>query len=294
MLEDSILNLNYDSPQEIKELLDIMGLGPRKRWGQNFLINSGARKRIVQLLDIEEGDNVWEFGPGLGSITKLILEKGAKLKAFEIDPGYIEYLSKAFEEYPKFSIIAGDVLKTWKGNRRKAPKRFIGNLPYNIATSIISSFIENDFLPEKMVFTVQREMGQRMTAKINSKNYSSFSVICQFACEVKEVGVLKPGSFFPMPRVASAILTLIPLQRYRDLEDKETFFKLVKQLFSSRRKTIKNNIALSPFLKEFNKDDVYKAFDSANIDITKRPEDITVEGYVELSKEISSLICKPQ
>lgn len=289
MPEDSILNLNYDSPQEIKELLDIMGLGPRKRWGQNFLINSGARKRIVELLDIEDGDSVWEVGPGLGSITKLILDKGAKLKVFEIDPGYVEYLKKAFSEYPKFSIVPGDVIKTWKGHRRKPPKRFAGNLPYNISTTIVSTFIENDFLPDKMIFMVQKEMGERMTAKPSNKNYSAFSVLCQFACEVKEAGVLRPGSFYPSPGVSSVIVTMEPLKRYRDMEDKETFFKLVKQLFASRRKTLKNNINLSPFLKEFKKDEVYKAFDIVGIDTAKRAETITVDSWVELALEISKL-----
>lgn len=289
MHEDSILNLNYDSPQEIRELLEIMGLGPRKKWGQNFLINSGARKRIVDLLEMKEGDTVWEVGPGLGSITKIILDRGAKLKVFEIDPGYIDYLTKAFANYPKFSIVPGDVIKSWKGHRRKPPKRFVGNLPYNISSAIVSSFIENDFIPERMVFTVQREMGHRMTAKPGCKNYSSFSILCQFACDVKEVGVLKPGSFYPVPGVSSAIITMVPHQRFRDLEDKDTFFKLIRQLFSSRRKTIRNNILLSPFLKEFNKEDVFKAFDTVNIDITKRAETITVESYVELAKEISKL-----
>lgn len=289
MPEDSTLNLNYDSPQEIKALLDIMGLGPRKRWGQNFLINSGARKRIVDLLDMKEGDSVWEVGPGLGSITKIMLDRGADLKVFEIDPGYVEYLKKAFENYTNFTIEQGDVIKTWKKFKETPPSRFVGNLPYNISSAIVSSFIENDFVPEKMVFTVQREMGQRMTAKPNNKNYSSFSILCQFACDVKEVGVLKPGSFFPVPGVASAIMTMVPHKRFRDLGDKETFFKIIRQLFTSRRKTLKNNIQLSPYLKQFDLDDVFGAFDSVGIDIKKRAETVSVEKYVELSKAISKL-----
>ncbi|MGL1894449.1 MAG: 16S rRNA (adenine(1518)-N(6)/adenine(1519)-N(6))-dimethyltransferase RsmA [Spirochaetaceae bacterium] len=289
MHEDSILNLNYDSPQEIRELLDIMGLGPRKRWGQNFLINSGARKRIVDLLEMEEGDTVWEVGPGLGSITKIILDRGAELKVFEIDPGYIDYLSKAFATFESFSIVPGDVIKTWKTFREEPPKRFVGNLPYNISSAIVSSFIENDFVPERMVFTVQREMGQRMTAKPNNKNYSSFSVLCQFACDVKEVGVLKPGSFYPVPGVSSAIMTMVPHKRFRDLSDKETFFKVTRQLFSSRRKTLKNNILLSPYLKKYDTEEVYKAFADADVDITKRAESLSVEKFVDLAKEISKL-----
>lgn len=289
MPEDSTLNLNYDSPQEIKALLDIMGLGPRKRWGQNFLINSGARKRIVDLLDMKEGDSVWEVGPGLGSITKIMLDRGADLKVFEIDPGYVEYLTKAFGDYDNFSIVQGDVIKTWKKYKKTPPSRFVGNLPYNISSAIVSSFIENDFVPEKMVFTVQREMGQRMTAKPNNKNYSSFSILCQFACDVKEVGVLKPGSFYPVPGVASSIMVMTPHKRFRDIKNKEVFFKVTRELFSSRRKTIKNNINISPFLKRYVKDAVLSAFERVNIDITKRAETISVEQYVELANELSKL-----
>ncbi len=289
MPEDSILNLNYDSPQEIKELLDIMGLGPRKRWGQNFLINSGARQRIVDILEIEKGDHLWEIGPGLGSITKLILEKGADLKCFEIDPGYVEYLKKAFESYSNFNIVQGDVIKKWKEHKNRPPKQLLGNLPYNISTSIITTFIESDFVPDNMVFTVQREMGQRMSAKTGSKNYSSFSILCQAACDIKEVGVLKPGSFYPAPGVSSAIITMKCKDRFREIEDKSTFFALIRQLFASRRKTLKNNINLSPLLRSINTGDVYKAFENVGIDIMKRPETVTVEEYINLSKEISKI-----
>lgn len=288
MQEDSTLRLNYDSPQEIKALLDIMGLGPRKRWGQNFLINSGARKRLVNLLDMDEDSTVWEVGPGLGAITKEILDRGSNLTVFEIDPGYVEYLQKAFQDYKNISIIPGDFMKSWKGFKTP-PNRFVGNLPYNISSAIISAFIENDFIPEKLVFTVQREMGQRMTAKPNNKNYSSFSVLCQFACEVKEVGVLRPGSFYPVPGVSSAIIVMEPHKRFVELEDKETFFKVTRQLFSSRRKTLKNNINLSPYLKLYNRDEVLKVFENAGVDTSKRPEAITVDQYVELAKGISKL-----
>lgn len=293
MPEDSILNLNYDSPQEIKSLLEIMGLGPRKRWGQNFLINRGAREKIVKLLDIHEGDSVWEVGPGLGAITKLILDAGADLKVFEIDPGYIEYLKKAFHSYEHFEIVPGDVIKTWKKERTERPTKFAGNLPYNISSAIISSFIENDFLPEKMVFTIQKELGERILAKPGNKNYSSFSVLCQFACEVFDRGVLRPGSFYPVPGVSSSVIEMVPRKRFRELKNKEAFFKISRDLFVSRRKTMKNNIINSRYLAQYDREEVFQAFSDLKVDVSKRAETVTVEEFILLAETIGSLKKNP-
>jgi len=290
MLEDSTLDLNYDSPQEIKALLEIMGLGPRKRWGQNFLINSGARGKIVELLNISKGDGVWEIGPGLGSITKLLIEKEADLKVFEIDPGYVEYLGKAFNGAKDFRIVKGDVLKTWKLHKHNPPVKIVGNLPYNVSSDIISSFIDNNFIPSIMLFTVQREMAQRIMAKPGNKNYSSFSIQCQFACEIKECGVLNPGSFYPVPGVASSIITMKPLERFVNFEHKTLFNKISRDLLLSRRKTIKNNISISPTLKNLPRDRVYEIFSMARVDIDKRAETLGIEDFINLTQGIKDLL----
>ena len=101
-MEKEKLDLNYDSISEIKALLEMMGLGPRKRWGQNFLINRGAREKIIRQLDLQEDEKVWEIGPGLGAMTKMAAANPVDLTAFEIDPGYVEYLNRAMAEFPRF------------------------------------------------------------------------------------------------------------------------------------------------------------------------------------------------
>lgn len=287
------LNLNYDSPTEIKILLDMMGLGPRKRWGQNFLINPGARQRIVDLLEIQKGEVVWEVGPGLGAMTGSILEKGADLTAFEIDPGYIEYLTMAFADRG-LKLVQGDVLKTWEKHWKEkgAPDKILGNLPYNAASAIIGDLLESDKIPARMVFLVQSEMGDRMKAKCGTKNYSSFSVLCQYRCKIYEKGKLNAGSFYPAPRVASKIVSMEPNDDSVPLKDFPQFLKLVRGLFSSRRKTIRNNLsrmASQGFLSgRF--DILEKAFQQEGVDLGDRPEQLPVERFVSLCNNISDLV----
>jgi len=269
----------------------MMGLGPRKRWGQNFLINKGAREKLLRILGDPGERELWEIGPGLGAMTHMILPKGYKLKVFEIDPGYVEYLNMVFGEYENFSIVKGDVIKTWKEFQPEKENYplIIGNLPYNAASAIIGDFIENEFYPPKMVFTIQKEMGQRMTAVPGTKNYSSFSVLCQFAYEIKFVGTLNPGSFYPVPRVSSAIIEMKLRSHIKDVTDRKQFFRLVRSLFSSRRKTIRNNFLNSIFNEEFGWDKISTILESLDIKEGVRAETLTVSQFIDISNQISLL-----
>ena len=289
-MSERILKLNYDSPSEIKALLEMMGLGPRKRWGQNFLINSGARERIVNWLDVKPDQSVWEIGPGLGALTSHLVKKTSRLTLFEIDPGYCEYLSMAFkEENP--AIVPGDVMKNWKAcYDRESPQRIIGNLPYNAASAIISAFIENDCMAEKMVYTVQAEMGDRMKARTGTKNYSSFSILCQFGCQVIDRGVLSAGSFYPAPRVSSRVMEMIPLDRSKQVKDRTLFFMLVRDMFLSRRKTLRNNIntACSARFRDFPREQLYQAFLDEGIALETRPERVEVDQYAAVANRLAA------
>lgn len=291
-MEKEKLDLNYDSISEIKALLEMMGLGPRKRWGQNFLVNRGAREKIVRQLDIQENEKVWEVGPGLGAITKIAAAYPADLTAFEIDPGYVEYLSRAMVDYPRFNIISGDVLKTWKDvvKAQGKPDKVLGNLPYNAASAIIADFIENDMLPSRLVLTVQSEMGDRVTAKMGSKNYSSFSILCQSAFDVKDCGTLNPGSFYPVPRVASRIIMLTPHHKY-DFKDAKLFQNLIRDIFVSRRKTIKNNLTsmAGHRFQQFGKEILFQVFEEEGVPLTLRSEKVSVETYVRIANRLADI-----
>lgn len=293
MEEERVLNLNYDSPSEIKALLEIMGLGPRKKWSQNFLINRSARERLVQSIDMIPGDKIWEIGPGLGAITRILIDRGVDLTTFEIDPGFIDYLHIAFKDENNLSIVKGDVVKTWKEIYEKEgqPVGIVGNLPYNAASAIIASFIENNSFPSQFAAIVQSEMADRITAKPRSKNYSSFSILCQYACEVKDMGTIGAGSFYPKPNVSSKIIRMVPHHKYDELIDQKLFFILVRDCFSSRRKTIQNNLknAAGRRLQKYGTDLLFEAFKSEGIPLSTRAEVLTAEQYVLIANRISRL-----
>jgi 16S rRNA (adenine1518-N6/adenine1519-N6)-dimethyltransferase len=209
----------------------------QKKFGQNFLINPETRKALVQALDAKSGDEVWEIGPGLGAMTAMLLENGLKVKAFEIDIGFIRVLKNIFPENKNFTLVEGDVMKTWQAHK-PAPFLF-GNLPYNVAAALLADLIENDCIFSRMVVTVQKEVAQRMAASAGKSDYSSFSVLCASAYKVKPLMTIRPSSFYPQPNVDSmaVLLEKKDAQKYPAV-----FYPLVRALLASRRKTIKNNL----------------------------------------------------
>jgi 16S rRNA (adenine1518-N6/adenine1519-N6)-dimethyltransferase len=232
----------YDSPGQLKSFLESQGLNTLKRWGQNFLINNGARQKIQNALDLGTEEGVWEIGPGLGAMTYGLLKAGHPVKAFEIDPAYADILENWYRETEIFEVVRGDVLRTWK---EQVPPTglppILGNLPYNAASAIIADLIESEIPLSPMVITVQKEMAERMLAAKSTKAYSSFSILCQSAYSIRSLGDLRAGSFYPPPRVDSTILRLDPFQRSGNYKV-GVLSKLVRGLFTSRRKTLKNNL----------------------------------------------------
>ena len=278
---------DYNSPAELKAVLDANGFSMQKKFGQNFLINEDARRRLVDALELTEGMKVWEVGPGLGAMTNTILERGADLTVFEIDRGFASLISGFFEEYSNkgsFRIVEGDVMKTWKGQYKQAGQadRFFGNLPYNIAATIIADTIENNVRFDRCVFTVQKEVAQRMCAKPGSSDYSSFSALCQWAYDVKPLLDLAGGNFWPKPNVESRAVVFTKKADFPCCKNPELFVKMQRALFSSRRKTVRNN--LSQFLN--NNDLAVSCLEKAGIDIMKRAEVLTLPELLKLSDVI--------
>ncbi len=278
---------DYNSPAELKQVLDIHGFSMQKKFGQNFLVNGDARKKIVDALDVKEGTTVWEIGPGLGAMTNEILERGAKLTAFEIDKGFIQLITQYFEKYSKdgkFELIEGDALKNWykKFESDGIPDRFFGNLPYNIAATIIADTIEQNVRFERCVFTVQKEVALRMCAKPGSPDYSSFSVLCNWAYDLKPLMDLSGGNFWPKPNVDSRAIVLTKKEDFPCCKNPKAFVKLQRGLFSSRRKTVRNN--LTNYLS--NSELALSYLEKAGIDPMKRAEVITLPEMLKLSDVI--------
>jgi 16S rRNA (adenine1518-N6/adenine1519-N6)-dimethyltransferase len=273
---------DYNSPTALKILLARRELAMQKKFGQNFLVSEAARRKLVESLEIGPGSKVWEIGPGFGSITAILLEAGCELTLFEIDHGFIAFLRELFGDRVK--IVQGDALKTWRTELSQGmPDRVFGNLPYNIATALIGDFAERDFRCERMVFTVQKEAADRMKAAPGGKDYSSFSVLCQSAFEAKSVLSLSPSSFYPQPNVQSTALAFTPRKGFPAPQDLAFFRTMVRALFASRRKTMRNNLISSGLIAQEGIEAAQAAALAEGFDLADRAETISPERLVALS-----------
>jgi 16S rRNA (adenine1518-N6/adenine1519-N6)-dimethyltransferase len=215
----------------------------RKQYGQNFLINPRARARLLDALEVERDSAVWEIGPGLGAMTEGLLLRGARVCAFEIDRGFTGALTEFFGGNARFTLIEGDVMKTWPG-AVPAGDYLLANLPYTIGAALLADFIEKDRFFTRMVVTVQKETARRMMARPGAADYSSFSVLCASSYRISPLLTLKGGSFYPEPRVESqgVRLDLIEDGIFRTGRAPALLKPLIRALFSYRRKTVKNNL----------------------------------------------------
>jgi 16S rRNA (adenine1518-N6/adenine1519-N6)-dimethyltransferase len=285
-----MIQIDYNSPVALKDFLDGKDMAMQKKFGQNFLVNPKARTRIVDMLEIKEGEAIWEIGPGLGCMTREILDRKVNLTAFEIDRGFISVLNEIFSaeiNQGNFRIVSGDVLKTWqKEVQDKKPLKLFGNLPYNIASTFIADTIEHGFVFERCVFTVQKEVAQRICASSSTKNYSSFSVLCQWQYDVSLGSEISAGNFWPRPNVSSQTVLLKKKENPLECSDPKFLVKLIHALFSSRRKTVLNNIkgVLPSGL------DSLEVLEKASVNKNMRAENLSVADYVRLSETCASAI----
>jgi 16S rRNA (adenine1518-N6/adenine1519-N6)-dimethyltransferase len=281
--------IDYNSPVALRTFLEKHGLGAQKKFGQNFLINPEARKKLVAALEIHPNGSLWEVGPGLGAMTVGLLDSGARVTVFEIDRGFSNHLRELFGSQENFKIVEGDVLKTWPqeyGIQR--PDYFFGNLPYNIAAVLLGDLIEGNALFQRMVVTVQKEVAQRMIAPPGTEHYSSFSVLCSSVYRITPLMTLKGASFFPPPNVDSQA---VKMELRRDLADQSfppLFYPLVRGLFSSRRKTVRNN--LIPFLSSRGldraADRALTALSAAGIEPNQRAETLDLDEFLNLARTL--------
>lgn len=281
---------DYDSPSSLKNFLDQQGMAMQKKFGQNFLINGPARRRLIDALQVDDVTSVWEVGPGLGAMTDEILSRGASVTAFEIDRGFASCVRDFFKDYEtqgKFTLVEGDVLKTWKSQAEKQlPDRFFGNLPYNVAATIIADMISAGYRFPRSVVTVQKEVAQRMCATVGSKDYSSFSILCSWAYKVTPLMDLGGGSFWPRPNVDSRAVVMELREDFPRCQNPEHFMKLLRGLFASRRKTIKNNLTV--FYS--NGEQAAAVLNEAKINPQIRAEELPLETLLHLSDISNSIV----
>jgi 16S rRNA (adenine1518-N6/adenine1519-N6)-dimethyltransferase len=248
----------------------------------------------LDALGIERGCSVWEVGPGLGAMTWGLLERGAKVTAFEIDHGFCEVLREFFTSGAtgNFTLVEGDVLKTFPAIAGTSGDfeddavlpYFLSNLPYNIAQLLMVSFIEKNVFFRRMVITVQKEVAARFFAKPCSKNYSPCSVLHSLIYNIKPLPVLKGSAFYPVPKIDSRpVLFELKSDRYSECAKlPENFSSLVHALFASRRKTIQNNLA--SFIGGDNASaQALAILNSVGINQSERAENIAPSAFLKLS-----------
>jgi len=288
--------IDYDSPVALRRFMEERGLGMQKKFGQNFLVNGDARRRLADALDAPRDGTVWEVGPGLGAMTAELLARGFQLTAFEIDRGFAAVLRELFASEQRFSLVEGDVLKTWRGAWTvRPPDYFFGNLPYNIAATLVADFIEAGSFFRRAVVTVQKEVAQRMFAKPGSDAYSSFSVLCASAYLTVPIMTLKGGSFYPVPNVDSQAVRM-DLRTDRDPGAYPALFRpLVRALFAARRKTVRNNLrAFASALRSDQSDQldalVETVLETCGIRKEERAERLELDDFVALARNLQELV----
>lgn len=248
---------------------------PRKRFGQNFLIDQQVIGQIVSAINPTPEENLIEIGPGMAAITEHLVKLCPSMTLVELDRDLIEFLNQKLIDYPAVTIINSDALKTdfdalYQGEKM----RLVGNLPYNISTPLLFHLLETREKIRDMHFMLQREVVDRLSAAPGQKSYGRLSVMIQYHCRVMPLIPVPPTSFNPAPKVQSAVVRLTP---YSELPYKADNLKLLSQIvslcFQQRRKTLKN--CLNTFMD-------FISSDSTSVDLTKRPEQLSVKEFVDL------------
>ena len=256
----------------IFEIVNKANLKPDKDYGQNFLIEPQVSQRIVESLTIKDDDNVIEIGPGLGSLTHYLSMANAKVTVVDIDKRMIGFL-KVIYQNANIEIKENDIRKEEVLEYSKV----LGNLPYNITTETIQFFLINALKAEKMVFMIQSETFNHFN-DVCGKEYGPTSVLIHLLGTIKKLFVVKAGSFYPVPKCNSTVFEInidTRVNRFSAIQA----FKLAKQLFVNRRKTIQNN--LLNYLKD--KELVNRVCADLNIDPLSRPEQLSPEMYLAIS-----------
>lgn len=284
--------LNYSDVTEIKTLLSERGLSPTKLRGQNFLISDSYRERIASEIvrSFLPGSTVWEIGPGLGSISDLILKNLMKLKAFELDYGFACFLKEYYKDDNNFSLIEGDALKTLfaeyertvnEGNNDSLPDVICGNLPYNVGTVLIANALEKKIFPKRMVFTLQKEVAERLCANPSSFSWGSLASLRFLSYDACIAFNIPPSAFYPHPKITSSVVVL---ERKKEvLIEKELYDKFVvvnRAVFAQKRKTVRNN------LYRFIGDKADEILQKSNVVPSIRPEKLLVEDIINITKAI--------
>ena len=248
---------------------------PKKRLGQNFLIDPNILRKIVQVIDPQPDDLIVEIGPGKGALTQYLLNSGAEIHAIELDPQLVTYLQEILPDRPNFHLNHFDAVKFDYDailNRGKKIK-MAGNIPYNITSPLLFRFFEMIEHLDRIVLLVQKEIARRICAQPGTKEYGILSVMTNFYCRPHIEFNVSPKVFRPVPKVTSSVILFVPIENKYEREFRIRFNELVRKAFNQRRKTLRNALGILTLLES----------SGCPIDLSRRAETLTVDEFITLT-----------
>lgn len=248
---------------------------PKKQLGQNFLINDSIADQIIESAGLTRDDTVLEIGPGTGILTEKLVKVAGHVLAIEKDFDLVDKLRKRMSQN-NLKLVHQDAL--WFDLSLIEKYKVVANIPYNITSPLIRKFIEHEPRPEFLVLMVQLEVAERITAKPGSSKRGLLTLIVEFYAESEILFEVARREFFPVPRVDSAVIRIIPKKVLPDVDEK-IFFKIVKAGFASKRRQIHNSLAATLTLS---KDVVEKLLLDSGIESKERAEDLNLDEWISL------------
>ena len=283
-------NKNMNVLEETKFLMKKYKIKANKNLGQNFLIDDTVISDIVEGAQIESDDLVIEIGPGLGSMTALLLEKAKKVICIELDMKMIKILDDRFIAYKNLELINDDVLKIdlnkliseerQKENYKNV--KIVANLPYYITTPIIMKLLEDNLDIESITVMIQKEVADRLIEIPSGKNTGAITYTVYYYCESKKIREVKSTCFIPAPEVTSEVINLkLRSKPVVEIKNKKIFFNIIKSGFMQRRKTLLNALLNTGVFK--NKEEGIKVFKILNLNENIRAENLTIEDFARIA-----------
>ncbi|ACA56864.1 16S rRNA (adenine(1518)-N(6)/adenine(1519)-N(6))-dimethyltransferase RsmA [Clostridium botulinum] len=272
-----------------KEIVNKYEFKFNKNLGQNFLVDESVLEDIIKGAEISKEDTVIEIGPGVGTLTKELLERAKEVYSIELDGDLIPILQEELKEYNNFTLIHKDALKIdFNGlMENKDSIKLVANLPYYVTTPIISRLLKEKCDFKSLTIMIQKEVAERIDAEPNCKEYGSLTVLVQYYCNTEIIRKVSPNCFIPRPKVDSIVIKLDRLSEPRvRVKSEKLFFNVVRSSFNMRRKTLWNS------LKSLNidKESMENAFERAGIDPKRRGETLSIEEFGKLSDCIYDIL----
>ena len=261
-------------PSDVAALLRERGLRPSRVLGQNFLVDANILRILLDAAELKPDDVVFEIGPGLGVLTGPLIERAGRVVAVEKDDALFEVLRERYADESKLELIHADVMDVdLPALLARGITKVVANLPYAVGTRIMVDLFEQERAPGLYVVTVQKEVGDRLAAKVDTPDFGLLSLLAQLDHDVTIRTVVAPTCFFPPPQVKSAIVVLRRLPKPRvELPDRALFKRLIKHAFSRRRKQI------STILDQFEPPGA-AALAGIDLDPRTRPEEIPLQVW---------------